>query len=869
MIGETILHYKILEKLGEGGMGIVHKAEDTKLKREVAIKFLPRYISSNDEEQKRFEIEAQAAASLNHPNISTIHSIEKSDDQLFIVMEFIDGVELKEEIKNKSIPISKAVSIAIQIVEGLEAAHKKGIIHRDIKSSNIMIMPDGKVKIMDFGLAKIKGGTDVTKIGSTVGTVAYMSPEQAGGQEVDLRTDLWSFGIVLYEMLMGEPPFKGAYEQAIIYSILNEEPEFGNIPEDLSNILMRCIAKSAADRYQNVGEVLNDLRIIKENTPSKSFSKKTSFKKNIKKTNLKWIITSVAILAIALFTLIYFLTLENNEATNKTISREMIVIMPFENLGSQDDKYFADGVTEEITSKLSSIGNIGVIAASSAEKLSKANKSTEEIGKELGVNYILNGKIRWAKSGKNENRVRITPQLIRVSDNTIIWSDSYDRILNDIFAVQNEIAQKVVGQLGGSLSNNQIPKETPPTDNLAAYDFYLQGLSYYKRGNTIKSEVLNSISLCRKAINLDPKFASAYALLSKALTSMYWFYFDRSEENLQEAFDYAQKSFQLNPDLAEVHLAFGYYYYWGKLNYSKAIEEFSKALKIQPNNAEAFAATGYVYRRMGNFNLATQNMVKSTSLDPLSSEYAFNTAETYSLIRDYQNADRYYKKSDDFNPDYLANKIQLAQNYIDWKGDTKTASKILMEINENKFFDATIDLQSLVAVLDKQFDQAIQKLKTSKIVYQADQFRYTPNNLELGLIYKYKNEPALSKTYFESSRIELEKMSKITPQDERLHSALGIAYAGLGLKDKAIAEGKKGIEFMPIEKEAYRGYYRQWDLAIIYTLISDYDNALKQIDFILSIPGAFSVNQLKLDPLYNPIRNLPGYKAIIDKYFSN
>ena len=194
------------------------------------------------------------------------------------------------------------------------------------------------------------------------------------------------------------------------------------------------------------------------------------------------------------------------------------------------------------------------------------------------------------------------PQLTRVSDNTITWSDSYDKVLNDIFAVQNEIAQKVVDQLGGSFANNQIKKEIHPTDNLAAYDFYLQGLAYYKCGNTIKAEVQNSINMCRKAIALDPKFASAYALLSKDLMSMYWFYFDRSEENLQEAFDNAQISFKLNPNLAEAHLALGYYYYWGKLNYSKAIEGFSKALKIQPNNAEAFAATGYVYRRMGNFS---------------------------------------------------------------------------------------------------------------------------------------------------------------------------------------------------------------------------------------------------------------------------
>ena len=866
MINKTILHYHILEKLGEGGMGVVYLAEDTKLKRKVAIKFLPRHIASDAEERQRFEIEAQAAASLNHPNITTIHSIEESEEQIFIVMEFIDGVELKDKIKSGVLPAEEALDFAIKIADGLSAAHKNGVVHRDIKSSNIMITKDGNVKIMDFGLAKIGGGSQVTKLGSTIGTIAYMSPEQAHGETLDQRTDIWSFGIVLYEMLTGTQPFKGAYDQAIIYSILNEEPGIENIPEQFSFILKKGLSKSPSDRYQNTNEMLKDLKTLRNDSQSGSSSKEIPVAKQPKKFSLKILISIASILIIAAVSIFYFTANKNTDSTGVTPGKEMIVVMPFENLGSQDEKYFADGVTDQITSKLASMGNIGVISTSSAEKLAKENKSNKEIGKELGVDYILNGTVLWAKTGKNENRVRITPQLTRVSDNTITWSNSYDKVLNDIFAVQNEIAQKVVNQLGGSLANNQIQEETPPTKNLAAYDYYLQALSYSKRGNTIKADILNSISLTKKAIELDPKFALAYALLAKQQMSMYWFYFDRSNENLQEAFDNAQKSFQLNPDLAEAYLALGYYYYWGKLNYSKAIEEFSRALQIQPNNAEAYAATGYVYRRKGKFTLATQNMVKATTLDPLSSEYSFNTAETYSLLRDYQNADKYYKLSKDFNPDYLSTKIELALNYINWKGDTKKASNVISNIKRGDYLNSTFDVRTFINVLDRDYDQAIQSLKTSGITYWTEQFRYIPNDLKLAFIYKYKNQPDLSKKYFESSRYELEKMLKDSPNDERLHSSLGITYAGLGLKEKAIAEGQRGIALLPLEKEAYRGYYRQWDMTIIYTLLGDNDNALKQIDFILSIPGAFSVNQLKLDPLYDSLRKLPGYKAIVDKY---
>ena len=369
MIGETILHYKILEKLGEGGMGIVYLAEDTKLKRRVAIKFLPTYIAADTEERQRFEIEAQAAASLNHPNITTIHAIEESEDKIFIVMEFIDGDELKDRIKTGAIPLEETINFAIQIAEGLSAAHKKGIVHRDIKSANIMITKDGNVKIMDFGLAKIGGGSQVTKLGSTIGTIAYMSPEQARGETLDQRTDIWSFGIVLYEMLTGSQPFKGAYDQAIIYSILNEQPEFNNVPEPLSYILKKAIAKSPSERYQNTNEMLKDLKSLRSDSQSGTSSKEIPITRAAKNSKMKLWIEIAAIIIIAAASIFYFVINKNEEQVSQAPGKEMIVVMPFENLGAQDDKYFADGVTDEITSKLASIGNIGVISTSSAEKL--------------------------------------------------------------------------------------------------------------------------------------------------------------------------------------------------------------------------------------------------------------------------------------------------------------------------------------------------------------------------------------------------------------------------------------------------------------------------------------------------------------------
>jgi serine/threonine protein kinase/tetratricopeptide (TPR) repeat protein len=867
LTGRKILHYKILEKSGGGGMGIVYKAKDEKLDRVVALKFLPPQLLADEDAEKRFMTEAKSASSLDHPNICTIYDINKTEDgQLFIAMAYYEGETLKKKINRGSIPADEAINIAVQIAAGLERAHGGGIVHRDIKPANIMITKFGEVKIVDFGLAKSKASAGITKFGSTVGTAAYMSPEQTKGEIVNQKTDIWALGVIIYEMLTGVSAFKGEYEQAIIYSILNDElPDINGIPDELNRVIKKATAKNPDDRYNSISEMYSDLLVLKGDSGSHSGRSQVISKPKSRNSNRKWTWSAVSVIVFLVVAAWFYFNKSSPEEAAGENARKVIVVLPFENLGSKDENYFADGVTEEITSKLASIGNIGVISRNSAEKLAKTNKSTAEIGKELGVDYILSGTIRWAKGTDKKSKVRITPQLTRVSDNTITWSDSYDKILDDIFSVQNDIAQKVVDQLGGSILSGRVQK-TAPTDNLDAYDFYLRGLSYETRGGYSKSDIQNGINLFKKAIELDPNFALAYSHLSKNQASMYWFFYDRSEKNVKDAFDNAQKAFQLDSDLAETHLALGYYYYWCRLDYNRAIMEFSRVKEIQPNNAEAFFGLGVVYRRMGNFDLSIQNMLKANNLDPLSIEYSRNLGETYGLVKDFNNSVKYYKRVIEFSPDMSLPRAELAQHYLLLKGDIGKAEDMMSEIKDNDYLTVMFNLSVYLDIVERKFDKAIKKLRSYKRPFESGQFRYTPNSQVLGLIYKFENRQEISRAYFDSSRIELEKMLKESPQDERLHSSLGITYAGLGLKDKAVYEGKKGIELLPLEKEAYRGFYRQWDLADIYTLIGDYNNALKQIDFILSIPGTFTINIMKLDPLYDPLRNLPGYKAIIEKY---
>ena len=439
MVGKTIHHYEILEELGRGGMGVVYKAEDTKLQRTVALKFLPLEVAGDDELRQRFINEARTASALNHPNICTIYSVEDGE-QPFIAMEFVEGKELRELIiRNSRFSIDNCLTYATQIAQGLQAAHKKGIVHRDIKPANIMVTDDGLVKVMDFGLAKMKGQPALTKTGSTLGTVAYMSPEQARNEEVDHRSDIFSFGAVLYELCSGRQPFAGDYEAATLYSVVHEEPEAlpDGVPAELQRIVFKCLEKEVNNRYQSSAELLRELRQIQRKQVSDEFTDDKSHRPRAAKKRMLLPATFLGILILAVTGYFLFVSSQKEPAPE----RKMLLVLPFENLGPPADEYFADGITEEITSRLAGLHGLGVISRTSAIQYKNMEKTIAEIGEELGVGYVLTGTIRWDRGGSN--RVRVTPQLIRVSDDTHLWTRTYEKVLEEIFAVQSDIAEGV------------------------------------------------------------------------------------------------------------------------------------------------------------------------------------------------------------------------------------------------------------------------------------------------------------------------------------------------------------------------------------------------------------------------------------------
>ncbi len=870
MIGKTISHYKILEELGKGGMGVVYKAQDTKLDRTVALKFLPPDLTADPDAKQRFIHEARAASALDHPNICTIYEINEADDQLFIAMAYIEGQTLKDKIKAGPLGADEAAGIVLQVAEGLQEAHEHGIIHRDIKPANIMITPKGRAKIMDFGLAKSGGVPDLTQEGTTLGTVAYMSPEQTRGDEVDHRTDIWSLGVMFYEMATGRRPFRGDYEQAVVYSILNEDPEPPGDAHDeeamgIDSILERCLKKAPAERYPAATDLIADLRAF--STGTTPFSSRTglgAFETRAGRRGAWWTwIGVVAVLgAAAAIILPRVLSTTRDEPVAE---RKMLAVLPFENLGAPEDDYFADGITEEITARLAGIRELGVIARTSAMQYKDTGKVIPVIGQELGVGYILEGTIRWQHMADGPSRIRVTPQLIRVSDATHLWAHVYQMDISDIFQVQSDIAGKVAEALGITLLGlERQVVEARPTDNLKAYDYYLRAQDYANRSYGVDDQ-RTALALCNSAIEQDSTFAEAWALRSHTRSLMYWFDHERTPKAQDAARTSAIRALELAPGAPEPHLAMGYYYYWCLLDYDNALDEFGRARELQPNNAETLSAVAYVQRRQGRFEAALKNLEMSLDLDPLSWLRGYELAGTHMSLRQYEEAERHLDRAIALRPEWPFPYGWKALLNVRWTGDTAAARAVLKKIPGG--LEMTGDLLSFLLFqldsMDRDYEAALERLSSSTEETIENHYLVYPTSGLRGWMYDRLGKKDLAFTYYDSARVYLESRIESRPDDARLHSTLGLVYAGLGRKQDAVREGRLSLELLPLSKDASRAPYNLLHLAWIYTTVGEYDLAMDQLEHLLTIPAPISAAQIRAEPRWDPLRGHERFEKLI------
>ncbi len=669
MIGKTISHYRILEKLGEGGMGVVYKARDSKLDREVALKFLSSNVIDSREEGERFEREARAISGLNHPHIATIYDFEDVEvpdvpgtRQRFLSMEFLGGGTLKTKLagyaeQGTGMPVDEIIGYAIEMAGALAHAHRHQIVHRDVKTENFMLTAEGTVKLTDFGLAKVRGTAQITQAGSTVGTAAYMSPEQIRGEEVDHRTDIFSLGVVLYEMATGSMPFRGDFEAAVGYSILNETPApvrslRHDIPESLERIIDRCIEKVSGQRYQRAEEIVADLKAaglpaaggVAVGAPGTGKGKTALVRAGV--------VAAVLIVAGGIF----FGLRGPGKATDARLG---VAVLPFVNMSdSREDEYFSDGVTEDIIAALSKLGGLKVISRTSVMQYKGTKKTMRVIGEELGVPAALEGSVR--RSG---DHIKVVAQLIDVASDEPLWTETYDREVTQVIAIQGDIARNIAVALKGQLTPDEKGKfEARPTENYEAYNLYLLGRFHWNRRTG--DDMMKAIEYFEEAIGLDPGYALAYSGVADSYSLLPWYGNWMPDSAAPLGRRAAVKALELDPGLGEAHTSMAAVQWWLDWDWTGAEKSLREAIRLSPNYATAYQWLGHFLAERGSVEEGITLLRKALDLDPLSPIINVNYGDMMYYMRDYDSAIAQYRHTLDIAPGFLLARQELGLAYL-------------------------------------------------------------------------------------------------------------------------------------------------------------------------------------------------------------
>ncbi|MGB2697341.1 MAG: FlgO family outer membrane protein [Candidatus Zixiibacteriota bacterium] len=869
MIGKTISHYKILDKLGEGGMGVVYKAEDIKLDRLVALKFLPQHLTSDPVENERFIHEAKAASALNHPNIATIYEIDEFEGQTFIAMEYCEGETLKQTIEKETLSVKKVLDIGIQICEGLTMAHEKGIVHRDIKSSNIMLTSRGQVKIMDFGLAKLKGTKEGTDTRSTLGTAAYMSPEQAQGEEVDQRSDIFSAGVVLYELLAGQLPFGGEHQAAIIYSILSEEPQsvvrFNNqVSAKLEDMIFKALAKDKVERYQHIDDLLADLRREKK---SLEYAKTDRLTREVvtpkpKRKVLPFLVPASIVFIVALLLLIlkpFQLIVVPEE---KAVAEEnTLAIMYFENLKDKEDKgKIGEMVSELLITDLSESQYMRVVSSQrlfdifrmmGREAVKVIDKTVaSEVAQKAGAKYMLLGKIL-----STQPDLIITSQLVDVQTGNVIASQRISGPNGtNIFALVDSLSNEVkkdleLPTLAGKGEEKSVADIT--THSPEALRLYLEGYDLFR-----KIYLKEAVEKFQEAIKIDSTFASAYLKLAfcyasladelkarayvekaakfsdkvskkeKFLIDAYHHLF---QGRVQEAKQLLEEMVRLYPDEKLAHENLALINYQMK-NYEEAIAEYNKVIELDSLNKDAYNTLAYVYDAVGRYDEAIKSINRYIELAPGEANPYDSRADIYARHAEVDKAIESYNKALEFKPDFEASIEKLGLMYL-YKREYDKAERYFIQygdvggkaIKSNSLADL-----ALIPLAQGKYDQALKILEQGIAADELDQLpnQQSGKHIDMALIYAEKKE-------FEKALQHSKKMVKLLSEAfpeflYRAKSSYGYFLVRAGKIDSAVAIANEVKEEVKNKTEIEKSPYYFLEFAIKY-YSGDTDRALKEI----------------------------------------
>jgi serine/threonine-protein kinase len=890
MIGRTLIHYEITAKLGAGAMGEVWRATDSRLDREVALKVLPEELATDPERLERFEREAKAIAALNHPNIVTIHSVEKAGGIHLLTMELVEGQSLDQLLPAGGFELDRLFPLAIQIADALTAAHEKGIIHRDLKPANVMVTGEGRVKVLDFGLAKLAEMDDendeaeetqlMTQAGMVLGTVPYMSPEQVQAKPVDHRSDVFSLGTLLYEMACGERPFRGDNSASVISAVLKDQPPSvsqlrATLPNHLGRIIQRCLEKDPERRHQSAKEVRNELEGLRDEVRTgHSAATPTAIPAGKRRLWPAFAVGAVLVAALAWWVVAGrggspgedLATRSSGEQTASAQSeRPRLVVIPFENLGAEDDDYFAAGMTEEITSRLAAVSDLAVISRKSALQYAGTDKTPAEIGQELDVAYVLDGTVRWAASSDGGSRVRITPQLISVAADTAVWSEPFDREVEDVFEIQTEIAKTVVSELGiAVLGGVDSVVADRPTVSFEAYQAFLRGQHLREKGDNSRESRQAMVGAFAKAVELDPDFGEAWAALTSSHAAMYHHGYDVSEARRELARQALAQADRLAPNSGETLLAHGYYHYWGFKQYEEASEYFRRARAVLVDPSNALVAEGFVLRRLARFDEAVALLEKALENNPRDTNTLNALVETLIFTRRYSEAVETSRLAQSIDPFFAFAAVWEALAHRAWKGaDGLAAARDALDRVRGDHQSSLANHHRLRQLFyEGREEDVLEFVKGLGEFVRASESTY-PSSLMQALALERLGRNDEARAAYRRAASSLEQELERTPDNFRLYGPLGYAYAALGRPAEALAAAERGHEMLPLKKDALRGADRLWELAVVNARLGNAAAAIDQYRTLIEFTGAYSVPLLEIDFFMDPVRDHPKYKELI------
>lgn len=874
--GRVISHFQIREPIGAGGMGVVYRADDTSLLRAVALKFLLPAYSVDAGAKARFLREAHSAAALDHPNLCNVYEIGTSDNgHLFLAMALYDGETLKARLAREGqLPLSEALEIGRQVTEGLVCAHAAGIVHRDLKPGNVMLLPDGMVKILDFGLAKVRDQS-ISEAGARFGTVSYMSPEQIRGEKTDARSDLWSLGAVLYEMLTGRKAFGAEQDIAVAHAILHDEPvppsnHRRDLPLAFEELVLRLLGKNPADRYGEASEILSELARVQ--TESEGFGH--ALRRRLRRAshalshNRRRALAVVTLLAVVAG--VYAATERRSATAPATPARTTIAVLPFHNLGAADSNaYLANGLQDEILTQLLKVPALRVIGRNSVMSYTGPNTPpVRQIARELGAGALVEGSVQVVGS-----RVRVNVQLTDPFAEQPLWVERYDRTLDDVFAIQNDIAAEIVATVGAAVTGRERTAMVKvPTEKAQAYLFYMRAKDYERRTGRLKENFEAAIRLYEQALALDPNFALARAALSVDHGQMYWMRYDMTPERLKKQRSEAERALQIAPDLAEAHLAMAIVHNVGpETDVRAGLREARIGLRAAPNDVRLLKSLAASHRRLGEWEEYDKAFAKAVEADPRDIDFLRDYgAETHARMGRLADAIRWYDRAKSLLPpqDTMGFTMAKAWTYVTWKGHLDSVRAVLnskegLALRKKRWAYPYFALQ----YFERRPDGALRALKGAPNRVFEGTLSFEPVSLWVARCHLMRGDTAVARASFDSALVTIDSAIAKWPEDWPIHQARGHALAGLGRREEALAEIRAMRESFIYRKDAFLRHYIGIGMARVFAELGDANSTVDELERVMSQPrNGFTVHRLRLEPAWDRVRDHPRFRALLTKY---